>query len=80
MKPIERADQLAPEQFEAMKGPAFLAAEVETELAPMRVRVARILAKAVEVRLPFGAAVSGADRFRQSWIEGVVRGDSEQGA
>jgi len=63
VKAVERADQLATEQFEAVKRVALLATEVEAEGAPVRVRVARILGEAVEVRLPFGAAVFGAHRI-----------------
>src|SRR5205085_1013492 len=71
-------DQLAPEYVQAVKGKTFPTAKVEPEFAPVRVGLARILAQAVEVRLPFGAAVSGADGFRQSGVEGVVGGDPEQ--
>src|SRR5205085_1094180 len=78
MQPVECADQLAPEYVQAVKGKTFPTAKVEPEFAPVRVGLARILAQAVEVRLPFGAAVSGADGFRQSGVEGVVGGDPEQ--
>src|SRR5690348_10755658 len=78
MKTVEGADQLPPEHFEAVEGAALLAAEVEAERAPRRVRVARILGEAVEVRLPFGAAVFRAHRIGQRRVDGVVRGDPEQ--
>ena len=80
MQAMERADQLPPEDFEAVERAAFLAAQVETELAPICVRVARISAEDVELGLPLGAAMLCPDGFRQRGIEGVVRGDAEQGA
>src|SRR6478672_7669574 len=78
VQPVERADQLAPEHVEAVQGTAFVAATVEPEAAPIGVRAAHILAEALELRLPFGAAVFGADCFRKRRIESVVGGDPEQ--
>ena len=78
MEAVEGADQLSSEHFEAMQAAPFLAAKVEIEGAPMRVRIAGMAAEDVELLLPFGPAVSGADRVRQRPVEGVALGDSEQ--
>jgi hypothetical protein len=78
MEAVEGADQLSSEHFKAMQAAPFLAAKVEIEGAPMRVRIAGMAAEDVELLLPFGPAVSGADRVRQRPIESVAPGDPEQ--
>ena len=78
MEAVEGADQLSSEHFEAMQAAPFLAAKVEIEGAPMRVRIAGMAAEDVELLLPFGPAVSGADRVRQRPVKSVAPGDPEQ--
>jgi len=78
MKAVEGADQLPPENIEAMERVALLAAQVEAEGTPVRVRVAAVAAEDIEIRLPFGPAISRSNRTGQRRVEGVVRGDPEQ--
>src|SRR3982751_5487332 len=75
---VERADQLAAEDIEAMERAAFAATAVEPKAAPKSVSVPLEPAEAVEVRLPLSAAVAGAYCLRQRGVERIVRGDPEQ--
>src|SRR6478672_7406384 len=71
MEAVQRAHQLPPEHLEAMERTALAAANVEAEPAPIRIRVARIVAQHVEMCVPFGAAVVGPNRLRQRRVERV---------
>ena len=78
MEAVEGANQLTTEQFEAMEAPAFVAAKVEVEGAPIGVGVARILPQDVEMLFPFGSAISHANRIGQSPVKGIPRSNSKQ--
>lgn len=75
---MKGADELPPEHFEAVQPAAFLAAKIEVEGVPKRVRVAGVVAEDVELRLPFAAAILRPNRIRKRPVEGIAPGDPEQ--
>lgn len=80
MEAAERADELPPEDFEAMKALTSFAAQVEVERLPARVGIARIMAERFELRFPFGAAEAEFHRARQRSVQSGVARNSEQAA
>jgi len=78
MQAVKRANELPPEHFEAMQAAPFLTAKVEVEGAPLGVRVPGPVPHGVEIRFPFGPAISRANRVRQRPVKGVALSDSEQ--
>ena len=78
MEAVESANQLPSEYFEAVQSAPFLAAKIEVEGVPMRVRIAGVMPEDVEIRVPFSATVADSNGAGQRPVEGVALGDPEQ--
>src|SRR5690242_9566374 len=74
VKSVDGADQLPPEQVEAVERMPFLAAEVEAEADPKGAGDPRTFSENIEMRFPLPSTEPRPHRVRQCGIERVIAG------